>query len=1190
MTGAMLSSLLPLRAQVAATPAPSAPEKSEEEVLVLNPFVVDASEDEGYQATSTLAGTRLRTNLSDVGSAISVITAEMLTDLGAVNNETVLNYAVNTEVGGPRGNFTGGVAANTERYQEQALFTNPNGNTRVRGLTNADNTRNYFLTDIPWDGYTVERVDLQRGPNAILFGLGSPAGVVNATTNDAQFRNFGKFEFTFDKFSSQRYVLDYNRNLVPGQAALRVTLLRNDQQFRQDPAFQLDERVYVAAKIKPNVFNRNGTTFEVTGNYEHGNIDSNRPRVVTPGDLFSGYWDPTSKGGTNRQVFDNFATAVDDTPYLGGGGLGDVVALGNSQGNVAWLKGAHDAYRAIKPDGTYSDVRANQEFVGAFPDGNINRVGIELFPTFANASGLPFADFGAYSPKTITDPSIFDFYNKLLDGDNKREWTDWDVFQVNLTNTFLSGSLGYELAYFNQSLERGQWSVLGWDNTIYMDVNSANNLGVPNPDVGRAYVQVENRDFGNGSQSSDRDAARATVFGEYDFKKHHGTNFWTRLFGTQRVTGVASEENQKTDARSYRIGDLDPNTKKMFAPNGTIEGAESIGSGFRYYLSGDVRGQGSAAGSHLSNIGGPVFNTWGGPVSVRYFDNTWIAGAGVDPNAPWANPDRPDGTFKQSQNPANFKGWSDASGHFVSIFTKDKVLDMTAQDYLTSVGTLNEFNVKSTVGVWQGYFWDSSIIGTYGYRKDKAHNYLYVTGDRQGNGRTDTKSADLRPATYNFANEDASVQDIETTTRNWSVAAHLNRLLGKHDFLPVNVSLYYNEGENFQPLAGRIDAFSQPLPPPAGSTVDKSILIATKDNKYSLRVTQYETEVLNANSTGSVGNMWALEQILFITSNGARAWRRGEGDSAVYTSRGGDYNQLQSTILPAWFQFEKDFKAAFPEFVNAWMKPNSGESATAWATDSNANINAGAPAGFSFTEDSHSEGYEFEFVANPTKNWRIALNASKTEATRQNVPGPAFKEAAAYLANALETTPAGLVPYQWDPNDAINGAARNNYAWLTFKPSYLSNAALNGQSALEVRQWRFNALTNYTFSEGSLRGLGVGGGVRYEDKGVVGYAPMKTAEGDNAINLSAPYYTPSNTTVDLWVSYERRLSKKINWRIQLNVYNAFGENELVPISASVDFEALGNQAITPSTVIPMRASGYTIREGLSWQLSNTFEF
>src|SRR5690606_28404086 len=146
----------------------------------------------------------------------------------------------------------------------------------------ADNTRDFFLSDVPWDSYNISRVDLQRGPNAILFGLGSPAGIINAAINRAEYRNRGSVEATFDEHGTQRYSLDYNRELVDNVLALRVGVLNNDRQFQQEPAFSRDQRAFGAIKYSPQVLNQDGMLFEVNVNYEHGDISSNRPRNVTP--------------------------------------------------------------------------------------------------------------------------------------------------------------------------------------------------------------------------------------------------------------------------------------------------------------------------------------------------------------------------------------------------------------------------------------------------------------------------------------------------------------------------------------------------------------------------------------------------------------------------------------------------------------------------------------------------------------------------------------------------------------------------------------------------------------------------------------------------------------------------------------------------------------------------------------------
>ena len=59
---------------------PAEPEEKEEQVVELSPFEVTSDQDRGYAATSSLAGSRINTQLRDVGSAITVVTAEFMKD------------------------------------------------------------------------------------------------------------------------------------------------------------------------------------------------------------------------------------------------------------------------------------------------------------------------------------------------------------------------------------------------------------------------------------------------------------------------------------------------------------------------------------------------------------------------------------------------------------------------------------------------------------------------------------------------------------------------------------------------------------------------------------------------------------------------------------------------------------------------------------------------------------------------------------------------------------------------------------------------------------------------------------------------------------------------------------------------------------------------------------------------------
>lgn len=296
----------PVTAQIAATP-PKSDTDTTDEVIELSPFIVESGRDtDSYRASSTLAGTRVRTDLRDVASSISVVTSQFLKDTGAINNQTLLQYAANTEVGGVQGNF-GGVGNTFLEGAREAGFGNPNTNTRVRGLDSADNTRDYLLTDIPWDSYNVGRIDLQRGPNSILFGIGSPAGIINASVNTAGFVNTREIQNRVGSFGSVRTSADFNHVLVPNQLAVRVALLADDTKYRQDPAFNDDKRGFAALRWDPAIFRGAGASTSFRVNFEHGEVDANRPRTLPPTDLITPF---LAADGINRTVYDAYYAAA----------------------------------------------------------------------------------------------------------------------------------------------------------------------------------------------------------------------------------------------------------------------------------------------------------------------------------------------------------------------------------------------------------------------------------------------------------------------------------------------------------------------------------------------------------------------------------------------------------------------------------------------------------------------------------------------------------------------------------------------------------------------------------------------------------------------------------------------------------------------------------------------------------------
>lgn len=1184
------------------TPAVDAENDSEQPVL-LSPFEVTSDGNVGYQAVETLAGTRIRTNLADIGSAISVVTKELMDDLGAVNNETLLSYTVNTEVSGPRGNFSGASTGPTEA-NELATFANPNSANRVRGLTSADNTRNFFLSSVPWDGYNVSRIDMQRGPNAILFGLGSPAGVINATTDAASFlRNRGELGIRFDQFGSVRGHINYNHVLLPNELAVRVALLRDRRDFRQEPAFQDDDREYIAVAYRPRQLNSSDTLFQIAANFERVSVDSNRPRTTTPGDYITPFFIPKEQGGQGGQTVNRFTydtrTTIAGQPnpnYNGNTWLANdfnvvgAMYIHNPLDSAPyWTVGQLVTEGAVNAAGVVQLPSAtvttpNTLIYGAA----FLQQTIEAYPTHASEERFPYASLGAYRQIGLSDPSIFDFYNKLLDGPNKSEWLDADVGEISVENTFFRNKLGYSVSYFKEDFERGQTNTIGAANRIKIDVNEVDIEGRPNPNVGRAYID-EPMFGGNTLEWVDREALRAQIFGSHDFSEN-SSGWLSRLVGRQSINGVYQNDEDSRERRSIMLRA----PGRDYADYAALTGIARTTWRFtpRYYLSGDLRGRSLNSGLNLSNVAESIVPP-AGQHAIRYFDTTWNAPAGVTPNQPWT-PELPlpSGTAynTQSQNPANYVGWTNGT------FTLVDPLDGTREslDYATRVASKNRFEVESLVAVYQGFFLNNSLVLTYGWREDQYETTSIEAPFRIGAAGTPSSDEGVNtdPGVFTLDSPNAFRRENLSHTTNWSVVAHLNRLLGDRDFLPINVSLSYNRGEAFAPVAGRLDGFGRELPTPAGKTEDIGVLLSTKDNRFSLRLTKYETEIALASSPANIDSqMFILEQAISFPARTLAIINSMPGDARenllnTYTAPAEDIpsswtgtqpEYFREVILPAYTGFLNELDTRFNDFVNYWTRTGALVPSQGGPT---VNVFTQRPPTHRYTENQISRGYELEFTANPTPNWRIAINGSKSEAIRSDVPDAAFSEIIDFIDNAYRNTPAGLMKVNisaTNPNLAgtfATSSVRNNH-WARFLGNVIYLRALNGQPQPEVREWRANLVTNYSFPEGPLRGVGVGGAYRYVSAGTIGFPYIEIqGQADPTLDLSSPYRTDDEHTFDLWLSYRRKLTDRIDWRIQLNVYNAFGENEVIPLNTQVD----GSPGM------------FRIREGRSWSISNTFSF
>jgi outer membrane receptor for ferric coprogen and ferric-rhodotorulic acid len=175
--------------------------------VVLSPFEVVADA-KGYQATNTMSGTRLNSQLEDLGASISVITKEQMADLAMLDINDVFLYSGNTE---GTGQYTQIEEVSGRADTTDATAGDPANANRIRGIGRANVSSGNFETSnrVPLDPIDTDGVEISRGPNASIFGLGNPSGTVNiiGTTANLQ-RNRSTISFRADSFDGWRSSLD----------------------------------------------------------------------------------------------------------------------------------------------------------------------------------------------------------------------------------------------------------------------------------------------------------------------------------------------------------------------------------------------------------------------------------------------------------------------------------------------------------------------------------------------------------------------------------------------------------------------------------------------------------------------------------------------------------------------------------------------------------------------------------------------------------------------------------------------------------------------------------------------------------------------------------------------------------------------------------------------------------------------
>ncbi len=1028
----------------------------EEQVYELSPFEVTNSENDiGYYSENTLAGSRLNSSISDLASSITVVTDQQLEDTAAVDINDVFLYEANTE---GLGNYTaysvdksGAINDVGAGKSNGGTASGPATANRVRGIAPADTARDYFpsIARIPFDSYNTKTVEINRGPNSILFGLGSAAGIVNQSQDKAVIGNdFGEVQVRFGSHDAFRASAQYNKTVIDDILAVNFAVLREERGFRRKPSYDDTDRQYLALTYSPS----ERTT--IRGTYENYENENRRPNNVTPRDMVTPWieagsptWNAVDRTYTiNGEVFG----PIDDNADLPAG-------LTTSSGRPVLnfdqgvLTSAHQRSLGISPD----TVDGNSVYRMMRTDGD-NTQPLFIYPG-------------------VTDQSLYDWESVNIVSSNVGS-ADATIKSLELDQQILP-NLYLNLGYFEEEYEANNSYFIGQQTgaTIEIDVNEVLLDGSANPNFLRPFIEVREPDAF--TQVEENSSWRATLAYEFDFT--HSDN-WTKHLGSHRAMGLVSSRSYDTAYYRWR---------QVVTSDNAWVNQENYTSGTggaiyrRLYLGDDSGNVDYDPGIVLNE---PRIFTM--PIGYASGD---LAG-----NAPISSWD-----------------WTTES------VTHDEVLHF--------VSTAGQTNTDSEAVVLQSRFWEDKIITTLGFRTD----------DNEGRSSSfpviDPTTGQPDPA------------DVGTSFGDWQSVSGDTSSKGIV-FKPTDwLNFHYNESDNFTPAGVVYDmSTGQPLPLPTGEGKDWGVGLNLLEGKLYANLNFFEAGQINSR----------------VGSTGTFIWRMGYFDEDFF----GDWAAAVADaegLTGAAAEARIDEITQYPDNYHTYNDSVQG------------------------TSTLEAKGTELQVIYNPLRNWNIKFNLARQETVFSDIAPEYTNWLAVRLPiwqNATSTAlPEGFQSF-WDyNNDSIDtpvdiGLKRNALHGVLNTPAKWFNANVDSQMALQrtlagkktpgQREWRWNVISNYVFTDGKFEGLGIGGSARWEDAAIIGYLAAE-ADDDGLIRRldpDKPVYSGEEFHVDLWASYKMEIMEgKADLKFQLNIRDVLEDGDLQPIAINPDGEKTAYRIVDP---------------------------
>lgn len=169
---------------------------------------------DGYMATKSYSATRTDTPLRDVPQSITVVTQELIKDQTIQNMSEVVRYVPGVGISQGEGN------------RDAVIFrgNNSTGDFYVDGLR--DDVQ-YFR-----DIYNIDRVEVLKGSNGMIFGRGGAGGVINRVTKEAGWTPVTEISAQYGSFSHKRVTVDIGRAINEVAAFRLNAMYEHSNSFR----------------------------------------------------------------------------------------------------------------------------------------------------------------------------------------------------------------------------------------------------------------------------------------------------------------------------------------------------------------------------------------------------------------------------------------------------------------------------------------------------------------------------------------------------------------------------------------------------------------------------------------------------------------------------------------------------------------------------------------------------------------------------------------------------------------------------------------------------------------------------------------------------------------------------------------------------------------------------------------------